>query len=338
MPGCTQQPATSGAAGGNREERMYQGELFNSAIENLGRLDEFESGAALKDILARLQQARAPREVIGEAMKDPLLATWPQPPMLRQIVDRLNLWLRSDPPAPAWRRDPLVDALPAEFQKLQPLADLDKLEFSYIDGFALAEAVWMRDVSNWTRGDGLDDVSRAVHLFDWTVRNIADEAVAVDDDGKPLGRVPLAAWETLLYGRGTAWERAWVFILMAHQQGLETAVLAIPGEDGEPRPWAVGLLSQDKIYVFDPVLGLPLPTKDGVKLGRNGLDIQPATLALLAADDALLRRLDADEAHPYPVKADDLKRVVVLLEASPAYLSRRSAWSSRGWPGRTRWC
>ena len=324
LAGCTQQPATTATSGGNREERLYRDELFNSAVENLGRLDEFESGAAFQDILARLQKS-TDGQALGETIKDPLLATWPQPPMLRQIVDRLNLWLRSDPPEPTWRRDPFVDTLKPEYKQIPSLVDLEKMEFSYLDGFGLAEAVWMRDVSSWTRGEALDDVSRAVHLFDWTVRNIADEPPAVDTAGKPVEPLPQVAWEALLYGRGTAWERAWVFILLARQQGLDAAVLAIPGEQGESRPWAIGLLSQGKIYVFDPALGLPLPAQDGVKRGRRGLEIQPATLAELAANDALLRRLDADEKYTYPVKADDLKNVAVLLEASPAYLARRSA-------------
>ena len=50
------------------------------------------------------------------------------------------------------------------------------------------------------------------------------------------------------------------------------------------------------------------------------LAIRPATLAQVAADDKLLRRLDADEAHVYGVKASELKHVAALLEASPPYL------------------
>ena len=59
-------------------------------------------------------------------------------------------------------------------------------------------------------------------------------------------------------------------------------------------------------------------------LRRSGqLAIQPATLAQVAADEKLLRRLDVDQTHVYGVKASDLKHVVVMLEASPTYLARR---------------
>ena len=66
-------------------------------------------------------------------------------------------------------------------------------------------------------------------LFDWTIRNIA-----LDRDS--LDRTPQMPWETLLLGHGTAMERAWVFILLARQQGLDAAVLATyaPGAVGEP--------------------------------------------------------------------------------------------------------
>lgn len=150
-------------------------------------------------------------------------------------------------------------------------------------------------------------------------------------------------WETLLFGRGTAMERAWVFILLCRQQRLDAVLLALgdPTDAGKPdgksalpgeeslreeslRPWAVAVLSEGALYLFDPVLGLPIPAPDGVKLDAAGqLDIEPATLAQVVADEALLRQLDAGPAHPYPVKSSDLKRIVALVEASPSYLALR---------------
>jgi hypothetical protein len=60
-----------------------------------------------------------------------------------------------------------------------------------------------------------------------------------------------------------------------------------------------------------------------VTLDETGqLAIRPATLAQVAADAKLLRRLDFDQSHVYGIKAVDLKHVTALLEASPAYLAR----------------
>jgi len=237
----------------------------------------------------------------------------------------------------------MTAALPKPLQELPQVKDLGKMEFSRFDGFALQEAVWLRDVSLSARGDVVDDLDRARNLFDWTVRNIQLEADRLD-------RIPQLPRETLLFGRGTASERAWVFILLLRQLDIDAAMLAIdqqPGEgekgnaaknskDNAPglrsggektekalRPWCVGVLIEGEVYLFDPLRGLPIPAPRGVTLDETGqLAIRPATLAQVAADAKLLRRLDFDESHTYGVKAVDLNRVTALLEASPAYLAR----------------
>jgi tetratricopeptide (TPR) repeat protein len=114
--------------------------------------------------------------------------------------------------------------------------------------------------------------------------------------------------------------------LLARQEHLDAAMLAVP-EANDPkklRPWAVGVLSGSDLYLFDPTLGLPIPAPGGIKLGSSGqLDVRPATLAEVVADEKLLRQLDLEPSQPYPVKAADLKHVVALVEASPAYLANR---------------
>ena len=58
-------------------------------------------------------------------------------------------------------------------------------------------------------------------LFDWTIRNIQ-----ADDDSPD--RVPQVPWETLFLGHGTKWERAWTYILLLRQRGIDAALLAVP--------------------------------------------------------------------------------------------------------------
>jgi hypothetical protein len=280
----------------------------------------------MQEIFRRLNRPDQAAAATPDQKMNPLLATWLEPLMLRQIVDRLNPWIRSQASPPDWTLDPLLAGLPEPLRQLPMVQDLDKMEFSRYDGFALREADWLRDVSAWARGDDLDELSRAKALFDWTVRNIQLES---DPTGPAAAdAAPQVPWETLLLGRGTAMERAWLFMLLARQQGLDAVVLALadPADaaDKPPRPWALAVLSEGNLYLFDPALGLPIPAADGVKLDSSGrLVIQPATLAEAAADDTLLRQLDLDPKHPYPVKAADLKHVVALIEASPAYLAKR---------------
>jgi tetratricopeptide (TPR) repeat protein len=85
------------------------------------------------------------------------------------------------------------------------------------------------------------------------------------------------------------------------------------------QPPLAALWSDGNFYLFDPLLGLPIP-------GPPAADGKPTTVATLAeilADDSLLRRLDLDSEHPYRLTTSELEGAVALVEASPLALSRR---------------
>ena len=293
----------------------------------------WKSSGALEKITAAVQNPAS-----WNPQTDSLAMTWPQPDMLRQVVERLNQWLPTQAPPANWRFDPLVGQLPPSLRKLPPLEDAAAWEFSSYDGFMLEEAVWLNNLSDWARGKTLDDLDRARKLFDWTVRNIQ-----LDED--EIDRTRLLPREVLLLGHGSALERAWVFMLLARQQGLDTAVVALDlgaqrrkppaGQEGKDapdapvplvdlEPWFVTVLVNGNLYLFDPKLGLPIPAPGPIATDSAGqLDIHPATLAQVIADDKLLRRLDRGPKQPFPLTAADLKHVVLLVEGSPQYLAKR---------------
>ena len=154
----------------------------------------------------------------------------------------------------------------------------------------------------------------AERLFDWTIRNIQLTADTPGDDNLASRHKP---YQTLISGRGTAEERAWVFLLLARQQGLDVVPLGLEDPATKKvRPWLSALALGDDLYLFDCRLGLPIP-------GPTPGSI--ATLAQLTADPQLLRNLDLDAEHPYPVTAEDLQHVVAFVEGSPASLSYRMA-------------
>lgn len=227
------------------------------------------------------------------------------------LVSQLNQWIVLQAPLSDWRRDPLLDTLPARLQKLPQLQDLETMGFSPPDGLELRQAVWVRDLSNWVAGETQDDLERARRLFDWVVRNIQ-----LDPDAET--ETPRLAWQTLLLGHGTAIDRAWLFILMGRQQGLDIVMLAPSPADGEStaEPWLPALLLDGELYLFEPTLGLPIP-------GPKGEGI--ATLSQIAADDGLLRRLDLDNDHPYAKTSAEVQAMTALIEASPTYLAQRMA-------------
>lgn len=331
---------------------QYREELLTYAIDNLGQLNEFGSSRVMPQISARLQELSNPEN--QDKSFDPLLTAWPESEMLQQIVDRLNQWIQAQQPPAGWSLDPMVGSLPKPMADLPQVKNLAEMEFSRFDGYTLREDVWLRNTSNWARGDKIDELQRAGNLFDWTVRNIQIEADSP-------GRIPLFPWETLLFGRGTATERAWVFILLLRQANIDAALLAVdvkgaegeeekgenekkntegslpelpPGDetaDEQIRPWCVGVLIDKNVYLFDPLLGLPIPAPDGVAMEKSGrLTIRPATLTEVRTDKKLLERMNVNESRVYGVQSSDLDRLTVLLEASPQYLAcRMSSLESR---------
>ena len=290
--GCREEVPLLDHADSAGDVSEYSDELFAVAMENLGRLEQFRSGE-----------------------------------MLQEIVERLNQWAQSRTPPEHWRPDPLLDTLPEPLRELPMLEDLDAMRFPRQDATALQQAVWLRDVARWARGERHDELSRAMHLFDWTIRNIQLDPL-IEPSGEPgdalLGQFP---WETLLLGRGDVLERAWVYIELLRQEEIDAALLALPGKDTHTlQAWAVGVLIGGEVFLFEPVLGLPIPGSDGVRLDAEGqLAMRPATLEEAASDPAILRRLDLDASTPYPVKAQDIDGVVALMVASPSDLSRRMA-------------
>jgi len=283
---------------GDAGQADTQGDLIRSVADSLGRLEEFDSSQ-----------------------------------MIPQVRDRLNQWVLSERPDVPWSRDPLVDSVAGDLAQQGEVKSLDSTQYSVGDVLHLQSTVWLRDIGRRLQTGSFDDLETAERLFDWTVRNLQ---LAPD---KPPGEAPLhAPREILLTSRATAEERAWIFSLLARQCGLDVLMLALPPADdpaqpasspaqpeqadspgagpkrAAPRPWAAALALDDKLYVFDPGLGLPIPGPSGKRT---------ATLAELAADDSLLRALDLDARHRYPVTAEQLRGVIPWIEASPEFLARR---------------
>lgn len=282
---------------------------------------------------------------------------------MRQVAYQLNRWLESASDSDAWEPSPLLDDLPAVLRDLPPLSRLDKREITLDDVLYLREASWMQSISQWVsemdhpldNKDWLDvleqshgephahEVGLAMRLFDWTIQNIQLNPLLdfPESEASPPGIDPVYwplyqakpgpgyrtwPWQTLLFGRGDAWQRARVFAGLARQQQIDVVLLAVQGSDSSdrPRPWLTAALIDDQLYLFDTQLGLPIP---GPQPGSI------ATLEQVRQTPALLRRLDLTappsvpggppRALVYPMRADDLERIVVLLDAGPEAFSYR---------------
>jgi hypothetical protein len=231
-------------------------------------------------------------------------------------LERLNQWYRNRPTGAdaSWQLDPLVETLPEALRNYPRVAatisaeTLSNGEFDSTEPRQLQQAVWLRDIADWAGGSALSDVDLARALFDWTVRNIQLDPPA----GSGFVHQP---WQVLLYGHGTAEQRAWVFAELCRQRQLDVVMLAIKREGESPRWWLPALVSEGKLYLFDAALGLPLP---GAEPGSV------ATFEELVSSPELLERFSLDEEHAYPVSADDLAHVEAQLVASPLQLAERA--------------
>ncbi|MEM8945861.1 MAG: tetratricopeptide repeat protein [Planctomycetota bacterium] len=229
---------------------------------------------------------------------------------LDQLVERTNQWLRNlGDQETSWTVEPKISQLPKQVRaakQIQTLLNEQNLEFGQFNATEarqLQQAVWFRDIARWAKGDAVSPVDVAAALCDWTIRNVQLEA-----DEAASGHIH-QPWQVLMYGRGTAQQRAWVFAELCRQQQLDVVMLAT-----EREWWLPALVEEGQLYLFDMRLGLPIP-------GSSSESI--ATLAEVVEEPTLLSQLDID-GETYPVTAGDLKAVTAWLVASPLQLSKRA--------------
>lgn len=178
------------------------------------------------------------------------------------------------------------------------------------------------------------DLSKALTLFDWTVRNIyllperqpsADdiEQQRLNDANDPVAagvrftgsqRYP---WQSLIMGRGDYVDRAKIFLLLVRESGLPAVMLTSGNED---RPWAVGVVVGDQYFLFDTKLGLPIPNAVPGQIAT--LDQVIATPELLSTLNLTLEESLADDTK-YWVTGEDLATIKVKVYVAPESLSRR---------------
>jgi hypothetical protein len=241
------------------------------------------------------------------------------PESLSTVVARLNQWTQQKRPNADWHPEPILETLPQDLRDLPAVRGLGELRFPPLDGFELQQTVWLSAVAERARGQESQPLPIAQALFDWVVRNEQIER----DANMPVPHMPR---EILILGHSTAAERAWIFTLLARQQGLDVVELAIAGDGAEePRLWTPAVLLEGELYLFDTRLGLPIAGPEGKPV---------ATLRDVLADEKLLRAMDVDSQRVYPITTEDLKHVVALVEASPMYISQRMQLVASELPGK----
>jgi hypothetical protein len=239
----------------------------------------------------------------------------------QQAVDSLNNWAgdcgkstAANDPAP---KNGSADA----FADLYDLTDIEHVRNCWLAKQLGAGALKSQSA----------DLDRIVGLFDISVRT-----VALVNSSDPL--MPQTPYDTMVIGRGTAEDRAWLFGELLRQAGFDSVIVrpkasspptagstasgAIgSGASGAAPRWLVGVLLDKQVYLFDPTLGWPIPSPDDK--GTSATVQKPATLAQVVADDKLLRKLDISPEKKYPLRASDLKSVQIEIITESRYSEPR---------------
>ena len=296
--------------------------------------------------LAPTTEETSPFEVAMEFLNN--LDQYQPLPVRKQILDNMREWSRREQPAVEWIADPMFSRLPSALREIFSADGLSTNVFEDHDALELQQAVWLRDVSravahhplydmrirSWIEeavaegtlsADHGDDLSLAYRLFDWTVRNVQLDPEFEDDDilggDRELERRDSTTlrhqyypWENLLYGHGDWLERSRLFILLARQVGINVVMLvATRGDDQPDQPWVNGVLIGDELFLFDALLGMPLPGEGGAPFSR---------LTDYVANPQLLDALTMDSMR-YRLVKSDLQNIIASVDATPAALSQR---------------
>jgi hypothetical protein len=224
------------------------------------------------------------------------------------------------------------------------IRDLEKVEWDpRTDARHLEDCMMYSVIASRVGGSG-EDLERATRVFDWIMKQI-QLVPAGSLGGRQLPHVPARPYDLLLRGMATeaggVWaERSWLFMSLCRQLNIDVGLLtyskgnvveplvksssqgsatSLAGLAKSPKPvipWLCGALIDDKVYLFDARIGLPIPGPDG-----QGV----ATLDQVMTDPNLLEQMDLPGQEPYETSRASLlsspSKIGVLIDSSPEYFS-----------------
>ncbi|HEY4260917.1 MAG TPA: hypothetical protein VGM98_12185, partial [Schlesneria sp.] len=165
-------------------------------------------------------------------------------------ISLLNSW-RGLAPDPS----PVVDEkVPAGWIDESQEVRLKAENFDLLDAVHIRDAMLTHAIASYLSTRASDEVGQAQAVFDFVIRNVA---LRSDDDPD----MPLGIYQILLLGQGNAEDRAWVTASLFRQLRLD-CVIVRPKGDKAPDNWLLGVLLKGQVYLFDPRLGLALPSGD----------------------------------------------------------------------------
>lgn len=282
----------------------------------------------------RATEAKAdPWEEVGRRLRKDT-----DPAACKAALDQLNsdLASRSDvdgPPA----LTPAAEKALAALVPLTPedVAEIRGASYSALDPVYLADCFYLRDAARSLDPAGLPPADLARVGFAWVCRQVSLNPWPVAVQPGVLQATALPPTYVLRRGSGSGLERAYVFLALLQQMGLDGCLIGPPdaadrpagfvepGPDGKPTTtypkgpfWAVGARIGADVLLFEPWRGEPFPGPGGKGVG---------TLAQVKANPDQLKAWHDDKAQPWDVTPDQVKAAAVFLAGPVSGLSPRMA-------------
>ena len=211
-------------------------------------------------------------------------------------------------------------------QKLLNLTDREVAEvrpaaFTGLDAHHLAESYYLRDVVRSLGVAGLPPERQARVAFDWVTRQVPPQPWVANYNGQRQLMPPAPPALALVRGAGSGLERAYVFLGLVAQLGLDGCLVgppeaaqrgwsyaAVPKPNVAPRGpfWAAGVRVGPHVYLYDCWRGEAVP---GPATNAGGV----ATLAQVRANADGLKPWRDDPADPWDVPPADVAASVPFL-------------------------
>ncbi|WP_166826509.1 tetratricopeptide repeat protein [Thalassoroseus pseudoceratinae] len=226
-----------------------------------------------------------------------------------QVSGLLNQWWIST----GETIDPAKALTPAATKSIEadmPSGTLERTvspRFDERDVEFIRDARMFREIVNRSLAE---DNDLQVGLFDWVVRNIE---LLPEADSPP--RTP---YEIVMFGRGTAKERAWIFAELMRQLRLDAYIIK-PSKADQSDRWLIAVEDENGLSkLFDPVVGVPVPTT---------VDPDPQAVPVAAS----LKQLQENGslwASLYPAEKDSFQKLELDTWEAQA-IGTSSLWSPR---------
>lgn len=241
------------------------------------------------------------------------------------VVGLVNQWQRQTQAKDVYQTEEPVDAdtLSALQAKLpaDQIAQVRRTAFNKADIERLRDLLLMSAAVQPASNTLKSDLERVAAVFHTLVRNSDLIAKRADD-------IPLSPFNLFLLGKMTVAERTWLFADLLRQLKIDCVLLTnAKAQDASTdstaawdatQPFLIGVLINKQVYLFDPLLGMPLTIAE-----ESGKARSIATLAQVLADPKILRQYDVENGKPYRISEELLKNPQVLVCGDPSLWSYR---------------